>query len=69
MVVLRCPNNSKVRGTALSCILMPDVYHHSHSPVSGEVVESNPDVAGNYFGIEDFPKLINGGGNVGYGYD
>lgn len=55
-------------GTALSCILMPDVYHRYHSPVEGNVVESNQDVAGNYFGIKDFPKLIDGG-NIGYGYD
>jgi len=55
-------------GTALSCILMPDVYHRFHAPVSGRVVEADEDVAGSYFGIEDFPKLINGG-NVGYGYD
>jgi phosphatidylserine decarboxylase len=55
-------------GTAVSCILMPDVYHHYHAPVSGDVVESHEDVAGNYFGIDEFPKLINGG-NVGYGYD
>ena len=57
-----------VGGTAISCILMPDVYHHYHSPVSGKVVESEEDVAGNYFGIEDFPALINND-NVGYGYD
>ncbi len=55
-------------GTAVSCILMPNVYHHYHAPVSGTVVESDEDVAGDYFGIDDFPKLINGG-NVGYGYD
>lgn len=55
-------------GTAISCILMPDVYHRYHAPVSGKVVESKEDVAGEYFGIKDFPKLINGG-NVGYGYD
>lgn len=55
-------------GTALSCILMPDVYHRYHSPVAGNVVEADQDVVGNYFGISDFPKLINGG-NVGYGYD
>ena len=55
-------------GTAVSCILMPDVYHRYHSPVGGTVVESDEDVPGNYFGIRDFPKLINGG-NVGYGYD
>jgi len=55
-------------GSAVSCILMPNVYHRYHSPVAGKVVESNQDVAGEYFGIKDFPKLINGG-NVGYGYD
>jgi phosphatidylserine decarboxylase len=55
-------------GTAVSCILMPDVYHRYHAPVSGIVVEAREDVVGCYFGIDDFPKLINGG-NVGYGYD
>ncbi len=55
-------------GTAVSCILMPNVYHRYHAPVSGKVVEASEDVAGIYFGIDDFPKLINGG-NVGYGYD
>jgi phosphatidylserine decarboxylase len=70
-------------GTALSCILMPDVYHRFHSPVTGRVVESNEDVIGDvehavtnphdvsegcYFGIENFPELLDGG-NVGYGYD
>lgn len=57
-----------VGGTALSCILMPDVYHRYHSPIDGNVVEANEDVVGNYFGIKDFPELIHGG-NVGYGYD
>ena len=55
-------------GTAISNILMPTVYHRYHAPVSGQVIESNEDVTGIYFGIQDFPKLINGG-NVGYGYD
>jgi phosphatidylserine decarboxylase len=55
-------------GTAVSNILMPDVYHRYHAPVTGMVVESNEDVAGNYFGINDFPKLLDKG-NVGYGYD
>jgi len=70
-------------GTALSCILMPDVYHRFHAPVGGRVVESNQDVIGDvsasldkphdvsegcYFGIEDFPELLDGG-DVGYGYD
>lgn len=55
-------------GTAVSNILMPTVYHRYHSPVSGKVIESNEDVAGIYFGIKDFPKLIHNG-DVGYGYD
>lgn len=57
-----------VGGTAVSCILMPDTYHHYHAPVSGQVVESNEDVAGEYFGIDDFPGLLNDD-NVGYGYN
>jgi len=59
---------SFVGGTAVSCILMPDMYHRYHFPVSGHVVESNEDVHGEYFGIKDFPDLLNKG-NVGYGYD
>lgn len=71
--VLQLLNNSPLAssfegGSAISCILMPTVYHRYHSPVSGIVVEAADDVAGNYFGIKDFPELINGG-NVGYGYD
>ena len=57
-----------VGGTAVSCILMPNMYHRYHSPVSGMVVEANEDVAGKYFGIKDFPDLLNKG-DVGYGYD
>lgn len=47
---------------------MPDTYHHYHAPVSGQVVESHEDVAGEYFGIDDFPGLLNDD-NVGYGYN
>jgi len=57
-----------VGGTAVSCILMPNTYHRYHAPVSGHVIESNEDVAGEYFGIKDFPDLLNKG-DVGYGYD
>lgn len=57
-----------VNGTAVSCILMPNTYHRYHAPVSGYVVESNENVAGEYFGIKDFPDLLNKG-DVGYGYD
>lgn len=55
-------------GSAVSCILMPNTYHRYHSPVAGMVVEANDDVAGEYFGIKDFPDLVNKG-DVGYGYD
>ncbi len=66
-------NNSQyaskfIGGTAVSCILMPNTYHRYHSPVAGEVVESHDDVAGEYFGIKDFPDLLHKG-DVGYGYD
>lgn len=57
-----------VGGTAVSCILMPNTYHRYHSPVSGKVIESNADVMGDYFGIKDFPDLLEKG-DVGYGYD
>lgn len=57
-----------VGGTAVSCILLPNKYHWYHAPVSGQVIESNEDVAGEYFGIKDFPDLFNKG-DVGYGYD
>ena len=57
-----------VGGTAVSCILMPNTYHRYHSPVAGKVVESNENVVGEYFGIQDFPDLLNHG-DVGYGYN
>ncbi|MBB5936367.1 phosphatidylserine decarboxylase [Streptomyces zagrosensis] len=55
-------------GTAVSCILMPDTYHRYHAPVTGEVVEARDDIGGVYYGMRDFPELLNKG-NVGYGYD
>jgi phosphatidylserine decarboxylase len=55
-------------GTAVSCILMPDGYHWYHAPVGGEVVESHDDIGGVYYGMANFPELLNKG-NVGYGYD
>ncbi|MFF2659172.1 phosphatidylserine decarboxylase [Kitasatospora sp. NPDC058032] len=73
MSVSRLLNGSQyaenfIGGTAVSCILMPDTYHRYHAPVGGKVVESNEDVHGVYYGIRDFPDLLNKG-NVGYGYD
>lgn len=55
-------------GTAVSCILMPDTYHWYHAPVAGEVVEAHDDIGGVYYGMRDFPELLNKG-NVGYGFD
>ncbi|UQA90701.1 phosphatidylserine decarboxylase [Streptomyces halobius] len=57
-----------IGGTAVSCILMPDSYHWYHAPVAGEVVEARDDIGGVYYGMRDFPELLNKG-NVGYGYD
>ncbi|MEV7930522.1 MULTISPECIES: phosphatidylserine decarboxylase [unclassified Kitasatospora] len=57
-----------IGGTAVSCILMPDGYHWYHTPVAGEVVEARDLVPGVYYGMRDFPELLNKG-NVGYGYD
>jgi phosphatidylserine decarboxylase len=56
------------KGTAVSCILMPNTYHHYHAPVSGLVVESKENVVGEYFGIKNFPDFFNKG-DVGYDYD
>lgn len=44
-------------GTAVSCVLMPNVYHRYHSPVKGEVIESK-DVNGAYFGMEEISITI-----------
>ena len=54
------------KGTAISCILLPNTYHHYHAVVSGKVVESREDLAGQYSGIKDFGSFINAG-NIGYG--
>lgn len=52
-------------GTALSCVLMPNTYHHYHSPVSGTMVESRI-LEGPFFGHPDFPGWAPSDGNVGY---
>lgn len=53
-----------VGGTALSCVLMPNTYHHYHSPVSGTVVEARV-VDDPFFGHPDFPNWVPNNGNVG----
>lgn len=54
-----------VGGTAVSCVLMPNTYHHYHSPVSGQVVESRI-IRDAFYGYDDFPKWVPKNGNVGY---
>lgn len=54
-----------VGGTALSCVLMPNTYHHYHSPVSGEAVESKV-IEDPYNGYDNFPDWAPSTGNVGY---
>ncbi|KHD09994.1 hypothetical protein PN36_26230 [Candidatus Thiomargarita nelsonii] len=51
-------------GTGLSCVLMPNTYHHFHSPVNGTVVHAEIVKTGLY-GYEDFPNWVPFDGNVG----
>lgn len=51
-------------GTAISAVLMPGVYHHYHSPVTGKIVEG-VDVPGVYNGIVDGEHWFNEIFNVG----
>lgn len=54
-----------VGGTALSCVLMPNTYHHYHSPVGGKVVESKI-IRDAFFGYDNFPAWVPANANVGY---
>jgi phosphatidylserine decarboxylase len=54
-----------IGGTALSCVLMPNTYHHYHSPVSGKVVEAKV-LEDPFFGYDNFPEWAPQDGNVGY---
>jgi phosphatidylserine decarboxylase len=61
-------NNSQyakyfVGGTAVSCVLMPNSYHHYHAPVAGKIVEGM-EVPGIYNGILDGEHWF-GEGNIG----
>ena len=57
--------NKFIGGTALSCVLMPNTYHHYHAPVSGNVVEAKI-IEDAYYGYDDFPNWAPQSGNVGY---
>ena len=53
-------------GTAVSCVLLPTVYHHYHAPVGGTVIESGA-VDGTSFGMNgEFYTFINNGNIGGY---
>jgi len=53
-----------VGGTGLSCVLMPNTYHHFHAPVNGEIVHAEVVDSGTY-GHEDWANWVPLGGNVG----
>ena len=59
-----------IDGTGMACVLMPNTYHHFHSPVDGkvihaEVVENGTIGTPSTFGYPDFPNWVPLDGNVG----
>lgn len=57
-------------GTGLACVLLPNTYHHFHSPVDGiiryaEIVEAGSEDAFGTFGYTDWPNWVPLDGNVG----
>ncbi|MGR9071486.1 MAG: phosphatidylserine decarboxylase [Gammaproteobacteria bacterium] len=52
-------------GSALSCVLKPNTYHHYHAPVSGRIVETGM-VHDGFFGYDNFPVWVPRRGNPGY---
>ena len=57
-------------GSGLACVLMPNTYHHFHSPVDGEIVyaeivEAGTPAAFGTFGYDDWPNWVPLDGNVG----
>ncbi len=59
-----------VGGNGLACVLMPNTYHHFHSPVDGtvihaEVVKTGTKGTPGTFGYPDFPNWVPNDGNVG----
>jgi phosphatidylserine decarboxylase len=57
-----------IGGSALAVFLMPDNYHHYHSPTTGDIVESKEKVGDRLFGVPDLLDIINNG-NPGYNKD
>jgi len=62
--------NQFAGGSGLACVLMPNTYHHFHSPVDGvieyaEIVEAGGAYAYGTFGYSDWPNWVPLDGNVG----
>ena len=56
--------NEFIGGTGLSCVLMPNTYHHYHTPVTGDIVYASIVNQGT-FGYPDWPNWIPSDGNAG----
>jgi phosphatidylserine decarboxylase len=54
-----------VGGSGLSCILMPNTYHHYHTPVTGTVVHAAVLDQYGTWGYDDVPNWISRGGDIG----
>jgi phosphatidylserine decarboxylase len=58
-----------VGGSGIACVLMPNTYHHFHTPVTGEVVHAEVVQIGNgalgTYGYYDFPNWAPQTGDVG----
>ena len=59
-----------VGGSGLTCVLMPNTYHHFHSPVDGTVIHAEVVKTGTLgtpgtFGYPDFPNWVPSDSNVG----
>ncbi|MEJ2407346.1 MAG: phosphatidylserine decarboxylase [Candidatus Thiodiazotropha sp.] len=59
-----------VGGSGLTCVLMPNTYHHFHAPVDGTVIHAEVVKTGTMgtpgtFGYSDFPNWVPLDGNVG----
>lgn len=50
-----------IGGSALTIFLMPNNYHHYHSPTTGSIVESNENVGNRLFGMPDLLGMLNNG--------
>ncbi len=59
-----------IGGSGLACVLMPNTYHHFHSPVDGEIIYAEIIAVGTNgvlgtYGYYDFPNWVPMSGDVG----